>query len=208
MRSISLGGVEGFLFDTLLLHASTQVIIKKTLRMTQGTMIANLIAMDFPFFIALVGHVGWWSSSTPPQSLLLPINKIALIFLKTPWTGISPIRLLKERFKYKRYCKLCKSFGTSPHRLFCERSKNWRPFKEALDEGMTTWKVFPCIRRYFKLKQDPMVQEFLRKENCLKHLVYWHLLAFPHLQASRQLVNFVISSSIDIKKEDGKPTWI
>ena len=106
--------------------------------------IASLNPIEFLGFMTFTRHVGNCNFGIPPQSLVFPTNDITLAFLKTPWVGTSPTKLLNERFKFSKRWRFSNSFGMDLDRLFCETSRCQRPFKEAIDDGMAPSKEFPC----------------------------------------------------------------
>ncbi|KAF7836107.1 putative LRR receptor-like serine/threonine-protein kinase [Senna tora] len=124
---------------------------------TRLTSAINLKLRCLLCFITSATHDGSRNSNIPPQSLLLPVTDIALALRKTPWFGTSPSNLLKETFKYSNIGKFCRPFGIGPDKLFRDRSKYRRPFNEAKDEGMISWKEFPLKLRNSKTVQSPIV---------------------------------------------------
>ena len=110
----------------------------------ETTTTASLKLVNFRGFMTLIGHFGNCNFDIPPQSLVFPINDMTLVFLKIPSVGTSPSKLLNEIFRYSRKGSFSIPFGMDPDRLFCETSRCWRPFKEAIDDGSDPSKEFPC----------------------------------------------------------------
>ena len=84
--------------------------------------------MEFLGFMTFEGHFGNCNFGMPSQSLVFPINDIALVFLKIPLIGTSPSKLLNKIFKYSRKGRFSIPSGMDPNRLFCETSRCLRPF--------------------------------------------------------------------------------
>ena len=84
--------------------------------------------MEFLGFMTFEGHFGNYNFGMPSQSLVFPINDIALVFLKIPLIGTSPSKLLNEIFKYSRKGRFSIPSGMDLDRLFCKTSRCLRPF--------------------------------------------------------------------------------
>ncbi|TYJ16538.1 hypothetical protein E1A91_A10G261300v1 [Gossypium mustelinum] len=91
----------------------------------------------------------------PPQSLLFPSTNVALAFLKIPPLGITPSKLLKERFKYLKAPNLTRNSGISPERLLLDTSNASSPLSELKDEGMGPSNKLPSKNSFSRLIQLP-----------------------------------------------------
>ncbi|KAL1080374.1 hypothetical protein V6Z11_D10G290300 [Gossypium hirsutum] len=100
-------------------------------------------------------HLNKCNSGTPPQSLLFPSTNVAVPFLKTPPLGITPSKLLKERFKYLKAPNLTRNSGISPERLLLDTSNASSPLSELNEEGMGPPKKFPSKNSFSRLTQLP-----------------------------------------------------
>ncbi|KAB2010999.1 hypothetical protein ES319_D10G283700v1 [Gossypium barbadense] len=72
-----------------------------------------------------------------------------------PPLGITPSKLLKERFKYSNAPKVTRNSGTSPERLLSDTSNASRPFNELKDEGMGPSNKLPSKNSFSRLTQLP-----------------------------------------------------
>ncbi|TYH94952.1 hypothetical protein ES332_A12G074000v1 [Gossypium tomentosum] len=74
-----------------------------------------------------------------------------------PPLGITPSKLLKERFKYLKAPNLTRNSGISPERLLLDTSNASSPLSELKDEGMGPSKRFPSKCSFSRLTQLPRV---------------------------------------------------
>ncbi|KAL1080386.1 hypothetical protein V6Z11_D10G291500 [Gossypium hirsutum] len=73
----------------------------------------------------------------------------------TPPLGITPSKLLKERFIYFNAPKFTRNSGTPPERLFSDMSNSTRPLNELKDEGMGPSNKLPPRNNLSSLTQLP-----------------------------------------------------
>ncbi|TYJ16537.1 hypothetical protein E1A91_A10G261200v1, partial [Gossypium mustelinum] len=74
---------------------------------------------------------------------------------KIPPLGITPSKLLKERFKYLKAPNLTRNSGISPERLLLDTSNASSPLSELKDEGMRPSNKLPSKNSFSRLTQLP-----------------------------------------------------
>eukprot|EP01018_Ginkgo_biloba_P001115 Gb_22817 [translate_table: standard] len=81
-----------------------------------------------------MGHAGKYILG--PQRPGFPINEDAVIFAKTPSFGISPIKLLKEKFTLLSNLSFPRDAGIVPDKLFEDKSISSRLFNSPNESGV------------------------------------------------------------------------